>query len=84
MGNGDMRTQLLQERMRETWRRGLAAAERKLGGRNAAVAALEAEAYRRAIDRYDRGDEFSQVLDDLRAGTSAGFGLLRAQAVAGG
>ncbi len=84
MPNGDMRTQLLQERMRETWRRGLAAAERKVGGRNAAVAALEAEAYRRAIDRYDRGDEFSQVLDDLRAGTSAGFALLRAHAVAGG
>ncbi len=44
MPDGELRTQLLQERARQTWRRGLAAAERKLGGRNAAVTALEAEA----------------------------------------
>jgi hypothetical protein len=74
MPDRDMGTQLLQERRREAWRRGLAAAERKLGGRNAEMAALEAEAYRRAIDRYDRGDDFSQVVDDLRADMLAAFG----------
>ncbi len=38
------------------------------------MAALEAEAYRRAIDRDDRGDDFSQVVDDLRADMLAAFG----------
>ncbi len=38
------------------------------------MATLEVEAHRRAIDGYDSGDDFAQVLDGLHADMLAVFG----------
>ena len=74
MPERDMRTQLHQENTREIWRRALASVERKITRPRTIEERATAEAYRRAIDRYDRGDDFSEILDGLTADVPAVFG----------
>ncbi len=74
MPERDMRSQLHQENTRELWRRALASVERPLSRRRTTEERATAEAYRRAMDRYDRGDDFSEILDGLNADMLAVFG----------